>query len=439
MVNSTAFSRIIPLAFTVALLVLGGMVLLIHDRSEHAVQEILGRELTTQSVAATGALEQARAQGATVDAMAIMLRRLRDTGHLGSVQVVGKAGLILIAGDGETPSGTPVAATSATPELVARVLAGETRVDEEVVLLDEPFRRIYLPIHVDGQIWGVLVSEAHDSAADGLAALHWPLWSGLVAAIIAATALAGALFVAVRTTAIAQTALARQQQFIVAGTLAASIAHEVRNPLQMILAAIQMLERQSDPIERAELAATIAEEVRRADDQLDAFLDLARDTPLRHDRTDLGALMTRTVNLLHGRAAQAQVQILVDQPASPVIAMVDARRIGQALINLGLNAVQALESAHRPGTIYVALTCDPLRREACFVVTDDGPGIPAPLREAALDPFVSTRPDGTGLGLPQAKRAAERHGGRLELAASPQGGTRVTLILPLGSDGACAS
>jgi two-component system nitrogen regulation sensor histidine kinase NtrY len=122
-----------------------------------------------------------------------------------------------------------------------------------------------------------------------------------------------------------------------------------------------------------------------------------------------------------------------------VVAVVDGRRIGQALVNLGLNAIQTIESAQRTGTVRLALTCDGARREARFTVHDDGPGIPAALRDAVLDPFVSTRCDGTGLGLPQAKRAAERHGGRLELADADGGGLIATLVLPLGESGQCAS
>ncbi len=261
---------------------------------------------------------------------------------------------------------------------------------------------------------------------------------GTAAALAAAGILAWTLRFALHTATQAQSALARQQQLATAGILAASIAHEVRNPLQMILAATQMLERQADPRERAELVTTITEEVRRADDQLDAFLDLTRETPLRRDRTDLGALLARTATLLNARAAQARVRIeLVPPPA--VLAMVDGRRIGQALVNLGLNAIQAIETAQRPGTVRLSLSCDPAQREARFIVADDGPGIPTHQRETALDPFVSTRSDGTGLGLPQAKRAAERHGGRLELADADGGGLTATLILPLGDEGRCAS
>lgn len=429
---------LIPAVFAIALAVLAGMVLLIHAKAERTVATILSRELATQSNAAVEALEQALARQMPAAGLGDLLRRLRDTGHLGSALVADVDGNLLVAGDGEMPVGTPVAVTSATPALTARILAGERRIEEEVSLLGEPFRRIYLPVRVDGRVRGVLVSEAHDASADGLAALHWPLWSGLGAAVLAAAILAWTLRLALRTAAHAQAAIARQQQLAAAGTLAASIAHEVRNPLQMILAATQLLERQTDPRERAELVTTIAEEVRRADDQLDAFLDLTRETPLRQDRTDLGALLVRTGTLLNARAAQARIRLEVAPPPA-VVAVVDGRRIGQALVNLGLNAIQAIESAQRTGTVRLALTCDGARREARFTVHDDGPGIPAALRDAVLDPFVSTRCDGTGLGLPQAKRAAERHGGRLELADADGGGLIATLVLPLGESGQCAS
>ena len=421
--------------FVLVALVLGSLVMVIHGRAAQAVRDILGRGLAAQSGAAADAMQQALARGTEAPELGAILRRVRDAGRLDAVTAIDLHGCIAASADSETPLGTQAGLFAADPQRLMRVAANGAPEDETMSLLGESFHRTYLPITHAGTSWGVLVLEAHDPTAAGLTALHWPLWTGLAVAILGSMTLAGGLAYALHLSALAQVRALRHEQLASAGMLAAAVAHEVRNPLQLILAATQTMERNANASDR-ELLSTISDEVRRADDQLEAFLDVARDTPLRREAIDLRQVVQRTVTLLAGRARQADISVVIDLPDLPVPICADPRKLRQALVNLLLNAIQAIEQVRRPGTISLRLIAN--AHHADLTITDDGPGIPAALRATVFDPFVSTRPEGTGLGLPQAQRTAERHGGRLVIVSSTNAGSTLLLSLPT-SDTPCAS
>jgi two-component system sensor histidine kinase AtoS len=134
--------------------------------------------------------------------------------------------------------------------------------------------------------------------------------------------------------------------------------------------------------------------------------------------------VTEAITLVRRDPAAASVQIDVDGADSTIVA--DAELLRAALLNLLLNAVQAVGER---GTIQVRTT---VSTETVVVeIRDNGPGIPAALQERVLEPFFTTKARGGGLGLPIAKRSAELHGGSLTLSSPADGGTVATLTLPL--------
>ncbi|MBA3847173.1 MAG: HAMP domain-containing histidine kinase, partial [Planctomycetes bacterium] len=182
------------------------------------------------------------------------------------------------------------------------------------------------------------------------------------------------------------------------------------------------------------LLREIEEEVRRADDQLNAFLDLVRDMPLKRAQCDLNELARSTIELLWAQARQSGVALAAELPAEPLTILGDRRRLRQAVINLVLNAVEAC--AGRGGrTVTVQVRGGELPEDARLMVCDDGPGIPRNLLRHACEPFWTTKPNGTGLGLSTAQRIVERHLGRLELDSHPGLGTTVTMHLPRNAPG----
>lgn len=217
--------------------------------------------------------------------------------------------------------------------------------------------------------------------------------------------------------------LARSRALAAVGEMAAKLAHEVKNPLAGIYAAVQVLARDLDRADpRRAIFDEIGAEVRRVDQTVIDLLRFSRPVPPRLRPTALSALARDVLEPL--RRAHPSVELALDV-SDDLVVSVDERMIGQALENLVANALQAVEGR---GT-RVLVTA---RREdggVAIEVRDDGPGIPPARREEVFEPFFTTKTRGTGLGLPIARKNAEAHGGSLELDDAPEGGARFTLRL----------
>jgi PAS domain S-box-containing protein len=225
----------------------------------------------------------------------------------------------------------------------------------------------------------------------------------------------------------AEEQLARQAALAQVGQLAAVVAHEVRNPLAGVKGAIQILisRRQGDDPELPVMRDIVA----RIDSLSELINDLmlfARPRAPRLHATGLRALVNDAITIARRDPGAEHVEITVD--GAELTAAVDAEMIRASVLNLLLNAVQAMAGR---GRIAVALR----RRNttAEIGVGDSGPGIPPDIRDQVLEPFFTTKARGGGLGLPIAKRTAEMHGGALTLDCPPGGGTIVTLSLPINA------
>ena len=198
-------------------------------------------------------------------------------------------------------------------------------------------------------------------------------------------------------------AVRRGERLATLGTFAATVAHEVRNPLTAVSLTIQAL-RGERPDDRD--LARIAEELERLDLIVDEVLSFARGMRCEPVASDLRAVADDVVRLLARQAEHAGVELAVDGAGR---ARVDPRRVRQALLNLVLNAIQACSGAR--GTRVVLHVGG-----STIVVEDDGPGVPAALLPRLFAPFASERADGTGLGLHLAKAVADAHGARIDHA-----------------------
>jgi signal transduction histidine kinase len=220
----------------------------------------------------------------------------------------------------------------------------------------------------------------------------------------------------------------RADQLSMVGQLAAGVAHELRNPLTSIKLLIQANLRQTLAMDiPADDLAVIEHEIRRMEKCLQRFLDFAR--PPRPERRpiNLATLAARTLALVEGRANKQHVTLQFDHPENPVMVEADEDQIQQLLVNLVLNALDAMQEE---GHVEVQLAPG----ADGFVelhVLDRGPGIATELFPRLFDPFVSTKETGIGLGLAVSHRIAANHGGRLSAVNRPDGGACFTVRLPV--------
>jgi signal transduction histidine kinase len=220
----------------------------------------------------------------------------------------------------------------------------------------------------------------------------------------------------------------RTEQLAAVGQLAAGVAHELRNPLTSIKMLVQTgLEGEPPPGLPAEDLTVVEAEVRRMEESIRTFLDFARPPRCERRRSDLGAVVRRALTLTEGRARRQQVTLTEVLPPEPVMLDIDPEQMQQVLVNLLLNAFDALP---RGGTVRVALERAGDGGAVAVSVRDNGPGIAQAVRGRLFQPFVTSKEDGVGLGLSICKRLVEAHGGRIGAADAPGGGTVVRFTLP---------
>ena len=226
-------------------------------------------------------------------------------------------------------------------------------------------------------------------------------------------------------------ALLGQSRLAALGEIAASIAHEVRTPLSVLKTSAQLLGRPDLPAdEHRQLSGLLAGEVDRLNRVVSDLVDLARPRPTRHELLSVRDVLDRSVRFFAATAERRHVAFRVDVDGAPLVVVGCRDHLHQVLLNLLHNALQATPDG---GRVTVAA-----RRDAGWVVVrveDTGPGFTDTVLGNLFTRFQTTKPDGTGLGLVITKRLVEEHRGRIEATNAPTGGARVTVWLPLPTEG----
>jgi signal transduction histidine kinase len=221
----------------------------------------------------------------------------------------------------------------------------------------------------------------------------------------------------------------RDDQMAALGQLAAGLAHELRNPLTAMKTLVDAARRggRGVTVDDRDLEV-LNEEITRLDASLQSFLDYARPPKTAKRDVDLGTIAEKTRQLLAGRAEQQVICISIEQPTDPIVVHADPEQLRQVLLNLMLNAFDAIG---HDGKLTLRVARD-TPSEAVITVADSGSGIPQAVRQRLFEPFVSTKESGTGLGLTICRRIVEDHGGRIDVGEDSSGGAVFTIRLPTG-------
>jgi two-component system sensor histidine kinase HydH len=214
--------------------------------------------------------------------------------------------------------------------------------------------------------------------------------------------------------------------------LLARLAHEIRNPLSSLDIHVQLLEEDLGgvvPDVRGQLTSRlqiIRGELHRLESIVDHFLRLAGPSELDVEPVDLAKIISHVCDLLRPEAGAREIQISTQiDPALPSI-RADPVRLIQALMNLVINAMQAVEQRGK-----IDVSAHQVEAAILVKVTDSGPGIPSEKLASIFDPYFTTKSEGSGLGLWIAQQIVTAHGGSIQAQNGGQGGAVFAMILPL--------
>ena len=298
-------------------------------------------------------------------------------------------------------------------------------------VIGRPYMDLFRP---DANFSSLLIDTLQTGREHRTVELHYPLAEGALNIIASSSRLydgqgqqLGAVTVLrdISENRALQNQVARASQLATIGEMSASIAHELRTPLTSIRGFVQYLQESKDPAEWKEFGDIIIREVDSLNKIATGLLDLARPQPLQTSPTDLNRLLEESLLLATKPRGK---QITFTQRLAPDLPLLelDNGQIKQVILNLLMNAIQAIEQR---GEISISTRRDD--GEVILEIVDTGCGIPAKDLDRIFAPFFSSKPSGTGLGLPVAQRIVESHHGKLELTSQAEQGTVACLRLPL--------
>jgi len=225
--------------------------------------------------------------------------------------------------------------------------------------------------------------------------------------------------------------IARNQRLASIGRLAAGVAHEIRNPLSSIKGfATYFKERYRENKEDQQTADIMIQEVERLNRVVGQLLEFARPINISRKSTSIAAIIEDSLRLVEREAFRKNIKIET-RFSSPVNEIfIDPDRINQILLNLYLNAIEAMENG---GRLSVVLLLDEDKKWIKIRVKDTGAGIKKEELAHIFDPYFTTKPSGTGLGLAIVHNIINAHDGKMKVESSPEKGTAVTLFLPISN------
>ena len=222
----------------------------------------------------------------------------------------------------------------------------------------------------------------------------------------------------------AQEAVIHKETLATMGRMVANIAHDIRNPLSIINTSAERLRKKYKSED--EVFDYISEEVEGLNRILSGYLEFAGSQPVQMAPLSPQRVIRRCLMVLEPELAARKIELVERIPNEKILVRGNDKRIQQAVLNVLLNAMQAVEDG---GSIGVALHRD---SSGCVIeINDNGRGIPDKEIKEVVKPFYTNKADGSGLGLSIVKTIMEEHDGELEIDSEPGRGTKVKLVFPL--------
>ncbi|MDI6767276.1 MAG: ATP-binding protein [Bacteroidota bacterium] len=227
-----------------------------------------------------------------------------------------------------------------------------------------------------------------------------------------------------------QSQLEQADRLATTGEMAASMAHEIKNPIAGVLGALQVFDSETPKEDdRKEIIAEMIIQLERVNNAVNDLLCYARPTDPLFEEVLVDELITKTSTLLSRQFKEKNIQVQTQLPVGQLIISADKKQIQQVLWNIMLNAVQSMD---KDGNLTISLT--PENSMVKIQIADTGKGIYPEQLEQVFKPFFTTKHKGTGLGMTISKRIIEQHKGKIHIHSVVGKGTIVTLSLPLKQD-----
>jgi PAS domain S-box-containing protein len=230
-----------------------------------------------------------------------------------------------------------------------------------------------------------------------------------------------------------QEALYQREKLAAMGSLLASVAHELNNPLSVVMVEAELLSQEFESAELVERIKAISQSAERCVHIVRNFLALARQNPPQRTSVTLNTVVEEALALLAYTLRVDDIEVEQQLAAELPPLWADPHQLYQVVVNLLTNAHQALRESTSPRRLTLTTQYDASRQVVSLEVADTGPGIPTELQERIFEPFFTTKPPGvgTGLGLPFCKGIIEGHGGSIRVVSAAGHGTRFRIELPV--------
>ncbi|MBI5593581.1 MAG: PAS domain S-box protein [Deltaproteobacteria bacterium] len=224
-----------------------------------------------------------------------------------------------------------------------------------------------------------------------------------------------------------QDEIRRKEKLAAIGSLAAGVAHEIRNPLSSIKGIASYFKSKfAQGSDDGEVADVMINEADRLNRVVSELLEFARPTQLNLKETDINALLKHSVRLVQQESSAMDIKIDLNLSGRPLIARIDPDRFLQCLLNLYLNALQAMGKEGRLSVFSTSTETSAVQID----IRDTGPGIKTEDMHKIFDPYFTTKARGTGLGLTIVYNIIEAHQGRITAHSAPGRGASFTIVIP---------